>query len=137
MPFYRCTVPTGLLEKDQKAQIAGAITNLHCGLNPGTPRDFVHVVFDEVAAGNGWCGGRPSPKSVIIGMIRAGRTREIKDGLLFGISELWQKVAGQDPIDIVVGVVEIPARDVVEAGWILPEPGDEEAWLVEHGLTGD
>lgn len=137
MPFYRCTVPAGCLDPDQKQSIAVEITALHCGLNPGTPRDFVHVTFEEVTAGNGYCGGRLSPKSVIIGMIRAGRSREIKDGLLFGISERWQKITGAEPIDIVVGLVEIPARDVVEAGWVLPEPGEEDAWLAEHGLSAD
>jgi phenylpyruvate tautomerase PptA (4-oxalocrotonate tautomerase family) len=120
---------------EQKAAIAGEITRIHCGLNPGTPTGFVHVIFTDVAPGDGFVGGEISTKSVIIGLIRAGRSREIKTGLLLGISEAWQKITGQAEEDIVVGLQDIPAKDVVEGGLILPEPGEEEAWLAEHGLS--
>jgi phenylpyruvate tautomerase PptA (4-oxalocrotonate tautomerase family) len=135
MPIYRCTVPQASVTSEQKAEIAREITRIHCELTSGTPAGFVHVIFEEVQSGNRFSGGEPSSKALIVGRIRAGRSGEVKAKLLLGISEAWKRVTGQPERDILVAVQDVPARDVVEGGWVLPEPGQEDAWLSEHGLT--
>jgi phenylpyruvate tautomerase PptA (4-oxalocrotonate tautomerase family) len=138
MPVYRCTIAQASVTAEQKAEIAQEITRIHCELTtvPKTAASFVHVIFEEVPPGNGFSGGEPSSKALIVGQIRAGRSGEVKTKLLLAISELWNRVTGKSPDDILVAVQDVPARDMVEGGVILPDPGQEEAWLAEHGLTG-
>ena len=47
MPYYRCLIPRGALDKDQRSRIAAAFTDIHCGISTA-PRSFVHVAFMEV-----------------------------------------------------------------------------------------
>ena len=37
------------------------------------------------------------------------------------------------PVGVSVVTVDVPARWVMEGGDILPEPGDEAAWIAKHG----
>ena len=46
MPNYRCLIPKDALSYDQRARIATAFTDVHCGIS-AAPRNFVHVQFIE------------------------------------------------------------------------------------------
>lgn len=134
MPVYRCTVPVGLLRPDQKPLIANEIADIHCGLTSGTPRKFVHVIFEEVAEGNAFAGGGPSDVSKIVGLIRSGRTQETRCDLIRALTSSWRQITGQSEADIFVALTEVRPKDVMEWGEFLPEDGEEAAWVEKHGM---
>ncbi|MGH8999859.1 MAG: tautomerase family protein, partial [Acidimicrobiia bacterium] len=135
MPIYRCTIPQASVSDEHKEQIALEITRIHCEACPGTPQRFVHVVFEEVSPGNGFCGGQRSKASLVHGTIRGGRDQPVRSGIVTEISRTWSKITGQSEDDILALVIEVPAGNVVEGGAVMPEPGQEAAWLAEHSAS--
>jgi phenylpyruvate tautomerase PptA (4-oxalocrotonate tautomerase family) len=135
MPVYRCTISAGLLDKDQKSQLAIGIADVHCGLTNGTPRKFVHVIFEELSADNSYSGGVPSTASRIVGLIRSGRTQQTRSGLVSALTGLWARVSGQPSSDILVALYEARPKDIMEWGEFLPEDGEEASWVEQHGLA--
>jgi phenylpyruvate tautomerase PptA (4-oxalocrotonate tautomerase family) len=130
MPTYRCTTPQGLLDTERKASIAHEITRIHNAIT-GAATFFAQVIFDEVPVGNYFVGGAPLPGKQIFlnGQIRAGRSaldlqRLLKD-LVAGVTA----ASGLSSLSVWVYVTELPAKRMAEYGHILPEPGDEQAWL--------
>lgn len=136
MPVYTCNVRPGDLTAELKAEIAREITRIHCEVT-GAPTAFVQVFFREVPTGDGYVGGKPFTQATITGLIRAGRSQDDKSKLLFGISGAWSRITGQAEKDVFVAVQDVPAKNMVEDGALLPEAGEEEVWLAEHGLADE
>ncbi|MDT5344136.1 MAG: hypothetical protein QOE52_3320 [Mycobacterium sp.] len=74
MPIYQCYVPAGSLDADTRAELAEAITDIHCTVT-ASPRGWAHVVFIEYGETSSFTAGKPNNISVIYGIIRAGRDR--------------------------------------------------------------
>ena len=129
MPLYRVSIPSGSLSVAQRAEIAEALTGIHCDVT-GAPALFVHVFFfDAPASGSG-------PRHQVHGTIRAGRTPEQKQELRERMRDAVARVAGCVPADVAVGTSDTPARWVMEGGAIMPEPGEEKGWLSQHAPAG-
>lgn len=127
MPLYMCNATRGLIREDAKPKIAADITDIHCEIT-GAPRTFVHVFFFEDAPQlpiNGKC-------VFLFGNIRAGRTAQQKSDLLSRIKASILTHTGIPLSEIIADVTDVPANWVMEGGDVLPEPGDEEAWLKKH-----
>ena len=127
MPLYRFAIREGLSDEAQRARIAKEVVRIHCGVT-GAPPSFVHAFFDE----------RPPAElpdgqvAFVLGTIRWGRTDAQKAEIA---SELQRSVgAALGCADAEVGVVtvDIPSKWNMEGGAILPEPGEEAAWLERH-----
>jgi phenylpyruvate tautomerase PptA (4-oxalocrotonate tautomerase family) len=131
MPLYQCLVPAGFLDDDRRASIAGAVTDIHSSVT-GAPRGFIHVVFVEYEPSAFFTAGKPHAVSVISGTIRAGRDQATRAALLTQLSEAWTAITGQDVRDLVLGLSEVDATSIMEAGLIMPAPGAEAAWLDRH-----
>lgn len=127
MPLYMCNSVKGVIPEDAKPKIAADITDIHCDIT-GAPRTFVHAFFLEDAPQlpiNG--------KSVFLfGSIRAGRTDEQKADLVNRMKASIYTHAGVPLSEIIVDTTDVPASWVMEGGDVLPEPGEEEAWLAAH-----
>ncbi len=127
MPLYRCMVAEGLTSLEQRALIAKEVTRIHCEVT-GAPPGFVHAFFAEDSEGQ-----LPAGKQAfVMGSIRSGRTAEQKERL---VSELRSAVAstlGLAEDRVTVATLDVPASWVMEGGHVLPEPGEEEAWLAKH-----
>jgi phenylpyruvate tautomerase PptA (4-oxalocrotonate tautomerase family) len=121
MPVYRCTVPTGALDDDVRQLIARAITTVHCEVTDAPPT-FVHVIYSERDAGT----------YDISGTIRAGRTDAVKRTLVDRLRDAVAAGAGVGAAEVLVSTEDIPASWVMEGGELLPEPGEEAAWLARH-----
>ena len=127
MPLYRCAIREGVSNEAQRAQIAKDVVRIHCGVT-GAPPAFVHAFFserpaEELPAGN---------DAFVFGTIRWGRTDEQKAQI---VSELRSSVAtalGCDESKVGVTTVDIPSKWNMEGGAIMPEPGEEAAWLEKH-----
>jgi len=65
------------------------------------------------------------------GGIRAGRPPELNDALIRRCVESVARIAGVQ--GVVMRTSTTPASWILEGGRVLPEPGEEEAWLAGHG----
>lgn len=131
MPLYQCLVPAGSLNHELRAELAEAITTAHTSVT-GAPRGFVNVVFTEYEPSAFFTAGRPNAVSVIGGTIRAGRDRATRADLLMRLSEAWTAISGQDFRSLLVGLTEVDPTSIMEAGLIMPAPGEEAAWMERH-----
>jgi phenylpyruvate tautomerase PptA (4-oxalocrotonate tautomerase family) len=131
MPFYSCNVPAGSLTDDHKHDLAQAITRIHAEVT-GAPPDLVHVIYNELAAADGYTAGEPSSDTVISGHIRAGRSDADKQRLLREVAAAAATTTGTPLDTIAVFIRDVPAQYILESGEIVPEPGEEDAWLARR-----
>jgi hypothetical protein len=45
---------------------------------------------------------------------------------------MWTRVTGQPEQELIVGLTEVDASSVMEAGLIFPQPGQEAEWLEQN-----
>ncbi|GEP01137.1 tautomerase family protein [Methylobacterium haplocladii] len=130
MPTYTCTSPAGGLDPDRRAGLAAAITLAHSEVT-GAAAGFAQVVFCDVAVGGFFVGGRPLDGSTLFirGEIRAGRSARERDRLVARLIADAAEASGLPRHAIWIYIAELPARCMAEFGHVLPEPGDEEAWI--------
>jgi phenylpyruvate tautomerase PptA (4-oxalocrotonate tautomerase family) len=127
MPLYRCAVAEGSTSEEQRARIAREVVRVHCEVTAAPP-SFVHAFFNEVRADE-----LPTGKvAFMVGAIRAGRTDAQKARI---VSELTAAVAdavgrGREAVDVIT--VDVPSKWNMEGGELMPEPGEEAAWLARH-----
>jgi phenylpyruvate tautomerase PptA (4-oxalocrotonate tautomerase family) len=132
MPTYTVTSANVALTARQEADIAAAITRAHHEAT-GAPAFFAQVIFNQIASGKHYIGGKPysAPHLFVQGLIRGGRNAQAKTALIKDIAAKVQAIAGIAAEDIWVYIQEIPATQMIEFGRVLPEPGAEEAWREE------
>ncbi len=129
MPTYTVTAAEGRLATEQKQRIAAEITRVHNAVT-GAPTYFAQVLFVDVRPGNYFVGGAPlqADQVFVLGQIRAGRTNADKDRLLTGLVDAVGQAAQMVRNSVWVYLIDLPARQMVEFGHALPEPGQEAAW---------
>ena len=130
MPTYISTSTNGRLTSEQKKKIAGEITRIHAEVT-GAPSYFAQVIFNEVEAGDWFMGGAPLNHEHIFvyGHIRDGRAAVDKTRMIKLMAEAVAAAAQVESTRAVwVYVNELPPRQMIEFGHVLPEPGDEPAW---------
>jgi phenylpyruvate tautomerase PptA (4-oxalocrotonate tautomerase family) len=129
MPTYTVTTPRGQLDASQRARIAKGITRVH-NETTGAPSYFAQVIFSEVDQGNYFVGGSPlAHRQVFVhGQIRSGRTAESKSALISSMLDVVAEAASVPRTSVWIYIVDLQARQMVEFGHVLPEPGAEQAW---------
>ena len=76
--------------------------------------------------------GEPDTHTTLInGTVRAGRSLAVRQNLMKAISQSWSSLTGQPEEQLLINITEVDASTVMEAGLILPQPGEEAAWF-EH-----
>lgn len=120
MPLYTVTTQTGVLSSDARADLAARLTTLHCELS-GVPPNWVHIIFQDYAAGSGFTAGKPAAAAALTVLIRAGRSPEYKRGLLKRAWDLVQHATGAPDDQIVLGIQEVPPSQAMEMGQIMPD----------------
>ena len=127
MPLYLCNAAKGAISDDAKPKIAADITRIHCDVT-GAPPQFVHAFFVEEDVAPPLDG----KSAVLFGSIRANRTDAQKAQI---INEMRQSISTHAGIDFdTVGMMttDVPASWAFEGGEVMPEPGEEAAWLARH-----
>lgn len=125
MPLYTVSTRVALPEA-RRAALAKFITDTHCD-ETGAPPTFVNVMF--------WT-GVPLPSGCdihLFGSVRGGRSAQTKAALKRRLTEGLGRIAAVDLERIGYRTFDVPARMVMEGGVVLPEPGEEQAWLREQG----
>jgi len=120
MPLYTIITQTGVLNGEAKAKLAGEMTTLHSEYS-GVPKNWVHIVFQEYAAGNGFTAGEPAATAALTLLIRTGRSPEYKRELLTRLWRLLQDATGAPDDEIVLGIQEVPPSQAMEMGQIMPD----------------
>jgi phenylpyruvate tautomerase PptA (4-oxalocrotonate tautomerase family) len=130
MPTYTVTGFDGCLDAQKKAKIASANARVHSETT-GAPTCFAQVIFNNVRAGDYFGGGAPlrDQQVFVHGQIRCGRTPESKGALIAQILAAVSEAAELERNKVWIYLIDIPARQMVEFGHVLPEPGDEPAWM--------
>lgn len=131
MPIYRCLSPQGLLTRSMKAEIADAITAIHTEAT-GAPELYVNVLFHEIDDGDCFVAGKPSTRSYLFGLIRHGRALETRQTMLRQFTRMWVGITGQSEAELLLALGEVDPANAMEAGLILPEPGQEQRWLATN-----
>jgi phenylpyruvate tautomerase PptA (4-oxalocrotonate tautomerase family) len=120
MPLYTIITQTGVLNGEAKAKLSGEMTTLHSEYS-GVPKNWVHIVFQEYAAGNGFTAGEPAATAALTLLIRTGRSPEYKRELLKRLWRLLQDATGAPDDQIVLGIQEVPPSQAMEMGQIMPD----------------
>jgi len=127
MPLYICNTKSDAMPAKARAKIASDITRIHCEVT-GAPPQFVHAFFFE---------DRDTPPlgdktAILFGSIRHGRTDEQKAQICAEMRASIHEHSGIALEQVVAFTRDTPASWVMEGGDILPEPGEEGAWLAAH-----
>jgi phenylpyruvate tautomerase PptA (4-oxalocrotonate tautomerase family) len=130
MPTYTLTLPAGMVSGEHKARAAREITRVHNEVT-GAATYFAQVIVHDVLEGHYFVGGRPlrGRQAFLHGQIRAGRSAPDRRRLLLALRDGVAAALEGPASDVWVYLVDLPARDMIEYGHILPEPGDEAAWV--------
>jgi phenylpyruvate tautomerase PptA (4-oxalocrotonate tautomerase family) len=120
MPLYTVTTQIGVLSNEAKADLAAQVTALHVELS-GVPANWVHIIFQDYAAGSGFTAGEPAAAAALTLLIRTGRSPDYKRGLLKRLWKLLQNATGAPDDQIVLGMQEVPPGQAMEMGQIMPD----------------
>ena len=127
MPLYVCNARAGVIPQEAKPAIAKDVTDIHCEVTDAPPT-FVHCFFFEDAPHT----PLGDADALIFGSIRAGRTDAQKAEIRERMAASLVEHAGLAADKVMVMTTDTPASWVMEGGDLLPEPGEEAAWLERH-----
>ena len=130
MPIYVCTAALGRLTPVQKTEIAKGITAIYHE-ETGAPGYLVQVIFYDIAPGNHYVAGRPTPADQVCIRCdtRSGKTSTQKSQMLRRIMQDVARISGAAEDAVSVLLCELPAANIAEYGRIAPSPGEEDAWF--------
>ena len=69
------------------------------------------------------------PSMFLLGQIRAGRSKEVKDKLISDLKDVMVKNSKLDETQIWVYINDLPPSQMIEYGAVLPESGKEREWF--------
>jgi phenylpyruvate tautomerase PptA (4-oxalocrotonate tautomerase family) len=124
MPFYQFVISTDSPSAGLKAEIARAVTDVHTSVTGASER-YVNVSFTEVAPGNLFVADKVVTHGRLVGIIRSGRSPEVKQQLIKGLAAAWSEVTGEPMDGFALFLQEVPGSAVMEYGEILPEAADD------------
>ena len=128
MPVYTCTTTTSTLTPDIKSALAQEISRIHAEINH-VPTTYVNVVFHELPAGGIYTDGVPANPVLVNGWVRSGHPADETTRLATEIAAAVSRIANVDPERVMMVIQNSPASGAVEGGRVLPEPGQEQAWI--------
>ena len=114
MPYYRCVVPKDSVPYEQRAAVAKAFTDIHCGQHRRAAQ-FCPRRLDE--ADDRW-----ATPYFLDGGNRAGRSEEVKAELLSDLMGAFREITGVAEEDFSGRITEGPAKWTMEGGMVLPSP---------------
>jgi phenylpyruvate tautomerase PptA (4-oxalocrotonate tautomerase family) len=130
MPVYTCTTAESTVTSEDKAALAGEISRIHSAINH-VPSTYVNVVFHELPSDSVYTDGVPARPLLISGWVRDGHPENETTRLATEIAAAATRVTGIPANRVLVVFQSSPAHFAVEGGRVLPEPGEEAAWLAE------
>ena len=92
MPTYTVTNSNFNLSSKQQQNLADGITKVH-NVVTGANTYFAQVIFNKTKKNNHFMGGKKvkEPSLFLLGQIRAGRSKKVKDKLINDLKEILVK----------------------------------------------
>ena len=130
MPTYTVTNSNFNLSSKQQKNLAEGITKVH-NVVTGANTYFAQVIFNKTKKDNHFMGGKKvkEPSLFLLGQIRAGRSKEVKDKLIAHLKDVLVKNSKLDETQIWVYIVDLPPSQMIEYGAVLPDSGKEKQWF--------
>ena len=130
MPTYTLTNSNFYISSKQQKKIAKGITKVH-NIVTGANTYFAQVIFDKTKKNNHFMGGKivKEPSLFLLGQIRSGRSKEIKDKLISDLKDVLVKNSNLDETQVWVYINDLPPSQMIEYGAVLPESGKEKEWF--------
>ena len=128
MPTY--TVTNSNFNLSSKKHLAEGITKVH-NVVTGANTYFAQVIFNKTKKDNHFMGGKKvkEPSLFLLGQIRAGRSKEVKDKLISDLKDILVKKSKLDETQVWVYIIDLPPSQMIEYGAVLPESGKEMEWF--------
>ena len=130
MPTYTVTNSNFNLTSKQQNNLAKGITKVH-NVVTGANTYFAQVIFNKTKKNNHFMGGKKvkEPSIFLLGQIRAGRPKKIKDKLISDLRDTIIKNSKLDETQIWVYIIDLPPSQMIEYGAVLPKSGKEKEWF--------
>ena len=130
MPTYTVTNSNFNLTSNQQKKLAEGITKVH-NVVTGANTYFAQVIFNKTKKNNHFMGGKKVKESSIflLGQIRAGRTKKVKDKLISDLKDVLVKNSKLDETQVWVYINDLPPSQMIEYGAVLPNSGKEREWF--------
>ena len=130
MPTYTLTNSNFYISSKQQKKIAKGITTVH-NIVTGANTYFAQVIFNKTKKNNHFMGGKivKEPSLFLLGQIRSGRSKEIKDKLISDLKDVLVKNSNLDETQVWVYINDLPPSQMIEYGAVLPESGKEKEWF--------
>ena len=130
MPTYTVTNSNFNLSSKQQKNLAEGITKVH-NVVTGANTYFAQVIFNKTKKDNHFMGGKKikEPSLFLLGQIRAGRSKEVKDKLIVDLKDVLIINSKLDETQVWVYINDLPPSQMIEYGAVLPESGKESEWF--------
>ena len=130
MPTYTVTNSNFNISSKQQKKLAEGITKVH-NVVTGANTYFAQVIFNKTKKNNHFMGGKKvkEPSLFLLGQIRAGRSKEVKDKLISDLKNVLVKNSKLDETQVWVYINDLPPSQMIEYGAVLPESGKEVEWF--------
>ena len=130
MPTYTVTNSNFNLSSKQQKKLAEGITKVH-NVVTGANTYFAQVIFNKTKKNNHFMGGKKvkEPSLFLLGQIRAGRSKEVKDKLISDLKHVLVKNSKLDETQVWVYINDLPPSQMIEYGAVLPNSGKEKQWF--------
>ena len=130
MPTYTVTNSNFNLTSKQQKNLAEGITKVH-NIVTGANTYFAQVIFNKTKKNNHFMGGKKvkEPSIFLLGQIRAGRSKNVKDKLISELKNILVKKSKLDETQVWVYINDLPPSQMIEYGAVLPESGKESEWF--------
>ncbi len=131
MPTYTVTNSNFNLSSKQQQKLAEGITKVH-NVVTGANTYFAQVIFNKTKINNHFMGGKKvkEPSLFLLGQIRAGRSKEVKDKLIAKLKDVLVRNSKLDETQVWVYIIDLPPSQMIEYGTVLPESGKEKQWYL-------
>tara|TARA_X000000950_G_scaffold246682_1_gene304420 strand:+ start:66 stop:506 length:441 start_codon:yes stop_codon:yes gene_type:complete len=130
MPTYTVTNSNFNISSKLQKKLAEGITKVH-NVVTGANTYFAQVIFNKTKKNNHFMGGKKvkEPSLFLLGQIRAGRSKEVKDKLILDLKDVLVKNSKLDETQVWVYINDLPPSQMIEYGAVLPESGKEKEWF--------
>ena len=130
MPTYTVTNSNFNFSSKQQKKLAEGITKVH-NVVTGANTYFAQVIFNKTKKNNHFMGGKKvkEPSLFLLGQIRAGRSKEVKDKLISDLKHVLVKNSKLDETQVWVYINDLPPSQMIEYGVVLPDSGKEKEWF--------
>ena len=130
MPTYTVTNSNFNFTSKQQKNLAEGITKVH-NIVTGANTYFAQVVFNKTKKHNHFMGGKKvkEPSLFLLGQIRAGRSKKVKDKLINDLKDILVKKSKLNESQVWVYIIDLPPSQMIEYGAVLPVSGREKEWF--------